>query len=1079
MFCYCLGGAIILTSSAAGVIHPVNLRCEYRANPLGIDVLRPRLSWHFTADRRAEYQRAYQVQVATTSEALLVDAPDLWDSGKVVSGQSIHVEYDGRPLLSRQHCFWRVRVWDRDDQPSGWSATAHWSMGIFRPQDWRSLWIAAHNDWTSPGRRYNGYHSQPAGQADTEKWVQIDLQQTAEIEQINLHPASLRNPLNPQSFGFPPRFRIEVADDPAFPASRRVADHTESDYGPVAYAPHVFPAKNARGRYVRITATRLWNRDTEEKPFYCFALGAVEVIVNGQNLALNKPVTALDAVDHIHWNLRGLTDYRNLLDESIPYNLTPTPYAAVLLRKAATLDQDVARATATVCGLGYCELYLNGEKVGDHVMDPGFTDYRKRVQYVSYDVTEHLRRGENAVGAILGNGWYSGPVSDAAAPWAAAPMLRLEIDVEFANGERTRIVSDETWKFSPSEILNNCIRAGEVIDARQRQPGWNSPGFDDKAWGPVKRIAPPAGKLVSQDQPPIRMVESIRPVTVTEPRPNIYVVDMGINMTGWARLKITGRRGQMITLHYNERLNPDGTLSPINCEFTLGPFQREVFLCSGGAEVFEPRFTYHGFRYIQIEGLDKQPDLDAITGQFVHTDPEPAGTFACSNELINRQHAMCLQTVHCNMHSIPTDCPQREKLGWMQDGCVAQEAAIFNMAMATFYAKWFRDMVGTQESSGYVAPIAPDTGGSGSAPDDAPSWASGPWWSGAIVRTPWNLYQYYGDRRILEEGYEPMRKYVDYLTSRAEKGCINFGLGDWLEEGTPNYPKRTPPALSNTAAYAWYTRIIADAATLLGNQRDAEHYGKLAESIRAAFNRRFLDPDKGLKVEDSQTGPALALYLDVAQSDKHSLLEEQLRHNIRQTRNNHVSSGIVGTLYVFYQLTEQGDSDLAYMMAAQEDYPGWGYMLSKGATTVWEQWPGIEASHNHPAFAGVDAWFYRALAGIRPDPAGPGFKRFIIKPEVVGDLTWVKASYNSIHGTINSHWIRDGDAFTLNVTVPVNTQARVFLPATSADRVRESNQPLDQHPEITVQSSPPGWVVLTIGSGHYRFTANRGLGPEP
>ncbi|MBN2210804.1 MAG: family 78 glycoside hydrolase catalytic domain [Sedimentisphaerales bacterium] len=1055
-------------------MNPINLRCEYRVNPLGIDALRPRLSWQFTAERRGEYQTAYQVQVATTPDSLQQDKPDLWDSGKVISDQSVHVEYDGKPLVSRQHCYWRVRVWDRDNQLSKWSETAFWSMGILRSQDWRSRWIAADNDWCYPSCKYNGYHSEPAPTADTDKWVQVDLEQTADIEQIRLHPAAAsRCFYDPEIFCFPVRFRIEVADDAAFTTSRTVADCTQSDYGPVSYAPQAFPIDATRGRYVRVTVTRLPNRDTAEKPFYCFALGAVEVIVDGQNLALNKPVSALDTINNQDWNLQALTDYRNLLDESVPYNLAPTPYTAILLRKEATLKPDIARATATICGLGYYELYLNGEKIGDHVLDPGFTDFRQRVQYITYDVTPQLRQGKNAVGVILGNGWHSVPTGEIwdfyRAPWTDAPKLRLEIDVEYSNGERTRIISDETWKFSPSEILVNCVRAGEIIDARQIQPGWNRLNFDDVAWKTVKLIAPPAGKLVSQDQPPIRVTQSLRPVAITEPKPNVYIVDMGINMTGWVQLKIKGRPGQMLTLHYNEQLNPDGTLMNTNRQFTYGPFQRDIFLCSGGEDVFEPRFTYHGFRYVQIEGLDEPPSPDAVTGRFVHTDPEPAGTFACSNDLINREHEICLRTVHSNIHSIPTDCPHREKLGWMQDGCVAQETAIYNMNMATFYTKWFRDMVGTQESSGYVAAIAPDPDWGVSLPGDAPSWASGPWWSGAMVRTPWKLYQYYGDRRLLAEAYPAMKLYVNYLTSRAKDNCINFGLGDWLEEGPRANPIRTPPPLSNTAAYAWYAKIISDAATILGYQEDAEHYDKLAQSVREAFNQRFLDPQAGLKVEDSQTGPALALYLGVVEPDKRTLLEEQLRHNITEVRNNHVSSGIVGTLFMFYQLTEQGDSELAYTMATQEDYPGWGHMLKNDATTVWEWWSGL-ASRNHPAFASVDAWFYRALAGIRPDPAGPGFKRFIIKPEIVGDLTWVKASYNSIHGMIESHWTRIDNILTLNVTVPVNTQARVVLPVADNDVIRESGKTLDQYPEITLQADTPGEVVLGIGSGVYRFS---------
>ncbi len=1063
----------ILVPSAAGAIHPVNLRCEYRTDPLGIDTLKPRLSWHLTAEDRAQYQRAYQIQVCTTPETLSEDKADMWDSGKVDSDQSVHVEYEGRPLGSRQHCYWRVRVWDKTDKGSAWSEPAHWSMGILRPQDWRSPWIAANNDWNPPGRRYHGYHSAPGAQTDA-KWVQIDLQRIAAIEQVILHPASLRYVYEPTTFGFPLRFRIEAANDPEFTAPRVIADYTDRDYGTFPFAPQAFAAKGIKARYVRITATQLWNRDTEERPFYCLALAAVEVIADGQNVALNRPVTSLDVINNHDWNRFSLTDFRNLLDDSIPYNLEPTPYAAVMLRREVTLDQDIARATAFVCGLGYYELYVNGEKVGDHVMDPGLTDYSKRVQYVTCDVTDQLRPGVNAVGAMLGFGWHSGSISNYIPPWSATPKLRLEIDVEFKNGKTARIVSDESWTYSPSEILSNCIRGGEVIDARRRQPGWDRPGFDDRRWGAVKRVPAPAGVLVSQNQPPIRVTQSVKPVAITEPKPGVYVVDMGMNMTGWARLRITDRPGRMIRLHYNERLHPDGTLNPLNREFTGGPFQRDVFLCSGGADVFEPRFTYHGFRYIQIEGLDEKPALDTVTGRFVHTDSEQAGTFACSNDLINRQHAMCLQTIKGNIHSIPTDCPTREKLGWLQDGCVVQEAAFYNMSMATFYTKWFRDMVDTQESSGYVAPIAPDMGGNGSGPGDAPTWASGPWWSGAIVRTPWKLYQYYGDRRILEEGYEPMKKYVDYLAAHAQGHCINFGLGDWLEHGTI-HPKRTPPALSNTAAYAWYAQVVSDTAALLGRQGDAEHYAALAESIRAAFNKRFLDPNKGLKIEDSQTGPALALYLGLVEPDKRPLVEAQLRYNIAQTRNHHISSGIVGTLFVYHQLTEQGDSALAYAMSTQNDCPGLGYMLGKDATTVWEHWSDKEfqpgsASMNHPALASVDAWFYRALAGIRPDPAGPGFKRFTIKPEIAGDLTWVEASYDSVYGKITSHWKRNQNRATLHVTVPVNTQARVVLPTTSNEGVRESGQPLDQHPEIRLESKTPGKMILTIGSGNYRFS---------
>ena len=1053
---------------AASPILPVDLRCEYLVEPLNVDTTAPRLSWTFQCEGRDQRQAAYHIQVSASREALLAGNAELWDSGKVDSSQSIHVAYSGKPLHSRQRCFWRVRAWDRDGQRSDWSAPSEWTIGILRPEEWRSPWITASNSWTFPQAKVEGYHSAPETVPDVEKWVQVELPGATKIDAVILHPAEPVSFRRLAGFGFPPRFKIEVSDDPAFSTCRTIADHIGADYGPVGKEPRVFACDGTAARYVRITATRLWNRESDESPYYCFALGALEVVSDGKNVALNQPTTVKDEVDSLLWDRRGLTDERNLPDSAIPRNLS-TKYAALLLRTDARLSDNITRAVATVCGIGYYELYLNGTKVGDHVLDPGFTNFSRRVQYVSYDVTDMLHAGDNAVGVILGNGWRSEPSGGDLDReiWTGPPVLKLEIALTYADSKTARITSDANWRWSTGEILHNCIRAGEIIDARSAKPGWDRPGYDDRDWPRVKTVPGPAGKLVAQTQPPIRVAESITPVAITEPKPHVYVVDMGQNLSGWARMTFTGKPGQMVSLHHNERLNPDGTLSGVNGEWFAGPFQRDVFIASGAKdEVFEPRFTYHGYRYIQIEGLDEKPTPESIVGRHVHTDPDTVGEFSCSNELINAEHEISMRTIFCNLHSIPTDCPHREKAGWLQDGCIAAEAAMCNWDMATFYTKWFHDMVDTQESSGYVAPIAPGQGWTRSLPGDMPGWASGPWWSGACVRLPWRLYQYYGDARILEEGYPAMKAYVEYLTAHAEDHCSNFGLGDWLEEGAVR-PKRTPPELTNTAAYGWYAQIVSDTARLLGRDADAEHYAALAVDVGAAFVARFLDPDKGLRVEDSQTGPAVALRLGMIPEAQREIVERQLVESIH-VRKDHISAGIVGALYVMEQLSADGEGELAYTVATQTDYSGWGHMVAQGATTIWEWWAGIEGSQNHPAFASVDAWFYRALAGIAPDPAAPGFERIVIRPGVVGDLTWAKASYRSVRGRIVSSWKREGDSFALDVTIPVNTRATVYVPSAN---VRESGRSITQAEGVKRLREDGDWTALDVGSGDYHFTA--------
>ena len=758
-----------------------------------------------------------------------------------------------------------------------------------------------------------------------------------------------------------------------------------------------------------------------------------------------------------------------------------------MLRKEVDLPKQPVRATAYISGLGYYELSINGKKVGDHVLDPGFTDYTKRVLYVTHDVTRLLKSGRSAISVVLGGGWYDFPSTDVwafhQAPWIAPPKLLLNIDVEYSDGTRDAIVSDESWKCSTDgPIIFNSVRGGEIYDARKEMPGWDRPGYDDSAWADAKVAVAPKGRLQAQYHPPIRVVKTIQPVKITEPKPGIYVFDLGVNGAGWARLKTRGERGQKITLHFNELLKNDGTVR-VNflAGLTRGRYQTSRFILNGepsssavtpgqgGEEVYEPRFTYHGFRYVQVTGLSEKPTKDTLVGCQVHTDPEPAGEFSCSNPLVNRIHKMIQQTQLTNIHGIPTDCPQREKIGWTGDGYITMEEAIYNFHMPTFYLKWWRDMLDVQDDNGHASCIAPSPGWGRSLPDGSPHFLSDPWWGGAIVRLPWKHYRYYGDMRILEEAYEPMKKYLDYVATQAPGHISWANEGDWLEVGSKR-SSRTPPQLAGTAAYYYHAKIVADIAKLLGKDDEVEKYKRLADEICAAFHAEYFDESTGLYAADSQTAQAMPLYFGMTHEDKRSLVLQQLLENIQKTRKSHISSGIIGTYYVFQTLMESGHNELAYAMVTQEDFPSWGHMLNNGATTVWESWHGDD-SRNHPALGSVGAWFYQGLGGIRLDPSAPAFKRIIIKPAVVGDLDWVNCSYQSVRGRVVSNWRREGGKFSLNVTVPVNTTAIVYVPTDNAKDITESDRPAAESKSVKFLRTEDGTAVYSVGSGRYTFKA--------
>ena len=737
---------------------------------------------------------------------------------------------------------------------------------------------------------------------------------------------------------------------------------------------------------------------------------------------------------------------------------------APMFRKAFRVAKSVRRATVYVCGLGYYELHLNGKKVGDHLLDPAFTRYDRRALYVTYDVTRQLTGGVNALGVVLGNGWFNYTV-DAAwyfdeAPWRARPRMLLQLMIEFADGTTQTVVSDGTWKFATGPIVSNALLNGETYDARLEIPHWDTAHFNDKDWPAAAVVEPPKGILSAQMVRPIHATQVSKTVKLTQPKPGVYVFDFGQNIAGVAQLSVEGPAGKTVNLLYGETLNDDGTVNQkeIKVHTYDGEFQVDRYILKGaGEEVWQPRFVYSGFQYVQVTGFPGKPTPDSLCALAVHTDLQSAGSFECSNQLLNAIQRCTRWSYVNNFHGHPTDCPQREKNGWTGDAHLAAEAGLYNFEPSASYTKWMRDFHDEQLMNGELPGIVPTDGW-------GYKWGNGPAWDSAYVLIPWYLYQYRGDRRILAEHYDRLKLYVDYLTARSVNGIVSIGLGDWCPANT-----KTPVNITSTGYYYADALIVSKMAAVLGKKKESALYAGLADDIRRAFNRAFYDPRLRQYGGHSQTALSCALYQGLVEPQNIPGVVSNLVTNI-EYRNGHLDCGILGTKYLLHALTDNGRADLAYRVATQTTQPGWGNWIERGATTLWEDWEG-KSSRNHIMFGDISAWFYEALAGICPDPSAPGFKKIIIRPEAVGDLTWVRASHDSMYGRIVSNWKRNGEEFVLDVTIPANTTATVFIPVRSAGGITEGGQPLDKSPCVKVLRTEGIRTVLEVGSGVYHFVS--------
>lgn len=955
-----------------------NLRCEYLTNPVGIDVMQPRLSWWLESDRRGEKQTAYQILVASSAKELAADRGDLWDSGKVVGDATNQVAYAGAALQSRMACFWKVRSWDKDDQPSAWSQPASWTVGLLDAGDWSAKWID--------------------GSA--------------------IMPANSPTPL-----------------------IRRALYEAEGGGGHLDVTDQLRDKLKAGPFTLQVTNESFGKDPAKQKPKHL----RVEFDLAGKNkvLSFNEKATV-----------------------NLPSDLLPPP-ALPYLRKSFTVAKPIAKATLYATALGLYELRLNGRRVGDHVLAPEWTDYAKRLRYQEYDLTTMLSNGQNVLGAQVANGWYAGHIGNGGFQrWGKSPALFAQLELTYQDGGSERIVTDGTWKSQASPLLATDFMHGEHYDATREIPHWDRPGFNDAAWSPVVVREEPTRPLNGQVIEPSRELANLRAKKLTEPKPGQWTFDLGQNMVGVVRLKISAAAGTTITLRHAEMLNPDGTVYTTNLR---GAPSIDTYVCKGGGtETWQPKFTFHGFRYVELTGLSSKPPLDAVTGIVIGSDTPRCGTFTCSDARINQLQANIEWGQRGNFLSVPTDCPQRdERLGWMGDAQVFLRTATYNADVAAFFTKWLVDVTDNQADNGAFTDVAPAGNSAGT-----------PGWGDAGVICPWILYQTYGDRRLLERQYPSMVKWLEFCQQQSA-GSIRSGhrggdYGDWLSINA-----NTDKELIGTAYFAYSVSLVAKAARALGKTADAANYEALFQTIKNAFIAKYVSAD-GQITGNTQCGYLMALKFDLLPEPLRAKAIDHLEADII-AKGYHLSTGFIGVSYLLPELSKAGKFDTAYRLLLQDSFPSWLFSVKMGATTIWERWDGWDPekgfqdpsmnSFNHYSLGSCGEWLYDSVAGIDQDPVQPGFKQIIIHPILGGGLTSAKGQLRSIHGLITSEWKIANGQFTLSTRIPTNTTATIHVPAKDAASVRESGKPAASVDGLRFLRMENGAAVFAAASGNYQFSA--------
>jgi alpha-L-rhamnosidase len=1048
-----------------------DLRCEYLENPLGIDTTTPRLSWKLRTEQRDVKQSAYHLLVASSKEKLENQTGDLWDTGKVDSDQSLNIMYDGRPLESQMHCFWKVRVWDNRGNASSWSEPARWSMGLLKPTDWKAHWIGLDEPADLPE------HDQD--------WLKAKYIWHAEGEDAQAIPPGKR--FFRRTFEVPKDRKITNANCLVFADDHFVlrANEIMVGMGSEAFNLDLTGFINNGTNVLAVEAT---NHGEDKNPAglvlvlrVTFDKGDPMFIVSDEkwkSFTARQPDWEKAGFDDAAWqSTRMLGDYGmqpwGELEAKNEYRVLP----ARMLRGEFPAGKSIKRATAYIAGLGLYELYLNGQKVSDEVLVPAVTEYNERVLYRTYDVTDYLNADKNAVGVWLGSGRYFAPRINV--PFKTEtygyPKMIFQMHIEFDDGSTADIVSNDHWKITTrGPLRNNNEYDGEYYDARWEQRGWAQTDFNDSNWRHAEPVDPPKGKLCAQMNEPIRVTETIKPLSVNEPEPGGYVFDMGQNMVGWCRLRVRAPEGTRITLRHAETIKEDGTLYLANLRSAKA---LNTYICKGKTiEHWEPRFVFHGFRYVAVRGYPGKPRLDAIRGRVVHDDVKQTGNFECSNDLINQIYKNTVWGVRGNYRSMPTDCPQRdERHGWLGDRSCESRGESYMFGINRLYHKWVTDMNDAQTDEGSVPDVAP------------PYWrmyTNDVTWPSSFIVIPGMLYDQYGDMRTLEKNYPAMKKWINFMTGFMSEGIMpQDTYGDWCVP--PEEPelihsqdpsRKTAGPILGTTYFYHDLELMARYAELLNKPGDAEKFNRMAEDLKDAFNEKYFDAEKGIYDNGSQTSSILPLAFDMVPRQHEEKVFNNLTSKIIEESNGHIGTGLIGAQWLNRVLTRNGRPDISYTIANQDTYPSWGYMIRQGATTIWELWNGDTAnpamnSRNHVMLIGdLVIWFYEHLAGIAP--AEPGFKKIRMKPQVLDSLDYVNAWHESPYGKIASNWKKTGDGnFEWNIDVPANSSAIVYVPTMDADTITEKGRAVVDTPGIKFLRTEKNRAVFEIGSGRYQFTS--------
>jgi len=1075
-------------SAAVRAKRPTDLRADSLTHPLGIDSPRPMLSWRLQDDSPGAKQTAYEIFVYSKRPTTTETTPDIWDSGRVASSTSTGVSYNGAELEPEKRYFWRVKVWDKDGKPYPVSDTTWWETGLLSQSNWQGKWIGyespeLHRIRESGAMWITNSTPQPSEPNDTQHDFRFAFTLDRPVQSAALYATGAdttaawvngrqvrqAQPLAPwQQMPWGAYMRVDVT----------AAVHS----GVNVLAIGVTRFLTARQKQVSTRAPM------SACLFIAFTDGSTELFISGAKgwkAALNAP----DA-----WWREDFSDAS--WEAAEPYTPAPGGFdghpglpwptgAVAALRRNFREDKAVVSARLYATALGAYKFRINGEPIGDQILAPGWTDYRQQVLYQTYDVTIQIKQGNNAIAAYLAPGWYSTPLR-----WfrqgnnygSTQPALRAQLRLEHADGSVDWIATDENWKADLSPILQAELYDGETFDARKVQHGWDTANFSDAHWHPIMLVNPNEPRIVAQYFQPIRAERVMLAKTITNPTPGVYVFDFGQNMSALPRLRIGGVRGDDIKLRFAEVLNSDGTLYVENLRTAKAT---DHFILSGTktTEDFQPEFTFHGFRYAEVSGLRDRPTTETLKAVVLHTDAPFTMRFSTRNSMVNQLWSNILWGQRSNFVGVPTDCPQRdERLGWSADAQVFWRTASYNMDLLAFSRKYAADLRGTQVGTAMYGIYAPGV--------DSPSPFYGAAWSDAGVIIPWTGWMLSGDRRIIDENWDGMEKYLAEIETKNPNHLWQNGFGaafgDWL---TPTIT--TPEDLLASAYWAYDVSLMKQMALATGRTTDAERYGTLFGEIKSAFQKAYVradgfvgtvdhypsipppsvHPDEGPqdkdRVVETQTGYVLALYMNLVPDDLRPAAAQKL---VDLIKNNHwrLGTGFLGTPYLLEVLADTGYTNVAYNLMLNHEYPSWGYVIDHGGTTTWERWNGDQMrndpsmnSYNHYAYGAVGEWLYRYAAGVDTVSTDPGFHTIYLHPNFDARLGSLTLDYESPYGAIQSQWSVQGNQATWKVTIPPNATALISPRATNAASITFKGLPLEMS-EFHADSS--GRFELPAGS---------------